>query len=58
MAVLVAQDPVDRAARLAMVISQAPGLRGTPSAGHCSSAATSASWASSSATSRSRTLDE
>ena len=39
---------VDRAA-LPVVKSQAPGLRGTPGRGHCSSAATSASWASSSA---------
>src|SRR5215831_8228439 len=37
------------ARRLATVISQAPGLRGTPSCGHCSRAATTASWASSSA---------
>ncbi len=37
------------ARRLATVISQAPGLRGTPSRGHCSRAATTASWASSSA---------
>ena len=43
------------ARRLAVVISHAPGLRGTPSAGHCSSAATSASCASSSATPTSRT---
>src|SRR5207302_1974628 len=37
------------ARRLATVISQAPALRGTPDCGHCSSAATTASWASSSA---------
>ncbi|TWH03393.1 hypothetical protein L613_008100000160 [Pseudoxanthomonas taiwanensis J19] len=40
----------------AVVISQAPGLSGTPSAGHFSSAATSASWASSSARPTSRTI--
>src|ERR687894_610392 len=34
---------------LAVAISQAPGLSGTPACGHCSSAATSASWARSSA---------
>src|SRR3990167_1566232 len=39
----------------AVVMSQAPGLFGTPSFGQCSSAATSASCASSSATPRSRT---
>src|SRR4051794_28879007 len=43
------------ARRLAMVMSQAPGLSGTPETGHCSSAATSASWASSSARPTSRT---
>src|SRR5688572_30810451 len=37
------------ARRFAMVTSQAPGLSGTPVFGHCSSAATSASWANSSA---------
>nr|WP_276602713.1 hypothetical protein [Nannocystis pusilla] len=36
-------------------MSHAPGLFGTPAVGHCSSAATSASWASSSAMPRSRT---
>ena len=41
---------------LAVAISQAPGLRGMPDAGHCSSAATSASWASSSARPMSRTM--
>ena len=41
---------------LAAAISQAPGLRGTPARGHCSSAATSASCASSSATPTSRTM--
>ena len=34
---------------LAVAISQAPGLSGMPDCGHCSSAATSASWARSSA---------
>ncbi len=43
------------ARRLAVVISHAPGFCGTPSAGHCSSAATRASCASSSAVPRSRT---
>jgi hypothetical protein len=42
--------------RLAAAISQAPGLSGIPDAGHCSSAATSASWARSSATDTSRTM--
>src|SRR4051812_26196883 len=37
------------ARRLAVVVSHAAGLSGTPAAGHCSSAATSASCASSSA---------
>src|SRR6266487_1927960 len=37
-------------------MSQAPGLFGTPDTGHCSSAATSASWARSSATPISRTI--
>src|SRR5262245_53804353 len=41
---------------LAVAISQAAGLSGTPAAGHCSSAATSASWASSSAVPTSRTI--
>jgi len=36
--------------------SHAPGLSGIPDLGHCSSAATSASWASSSATPTSRTM--
>src|ERR1700716_1961589 len=36
--------------RLPTAISHAAGLRGTPVSGHCSSAATSASWAMSSAT--------
>src|SRR5918996_4156983 len=40
----------------AVAMSQAPGLRGTPDSGHCSSAATSASWARSSATPTSRTM--
>src|SRR5215207_4632602 len=40
--------------RLAIAISHAPGLRGTPSDGHCSSAATSASCARSSASPTSR----
>ena len=40
----------------AAAMSHAPGLRGTPSAGHCSSAATSASCASSSAMPISRTI--
>ncbi len=42
--------------RLAIAISQAPGLRGTPSVGHCSSAATSASCARSSARPTSRVI--
>src|SRR5580704_17375005 len=42
--------------RLAVAISHAPGLSGIPDAGHCSSAATSASWARSSATATSRTM--
>ena len=42
--------------RLAMLISQAPGLAGTPWSGHCSRAATSASCARSSARSRSRVI--
>src|SRR5438034_5839479 len=41
---------------LAAAISHAPGLSGTPDCGHCSSAATSASWARSSATPTSRTI--
>ena len=41
---------------LAAAISQAPGLSGTPVSGHCSSAATSASCASSSARPTSRTI--
>ena len=41
---------------LAVAISQAPGLRGMPVAGHCSSAATSASCARSSARPTSRTM--
>src|SRR5689334_22919350 len=41
---------------LAVAMSQAPGLRGTPDCGHCSSAATSASCARSSATPTSRTM--
>src|SRR5580658_1685369 len=40
----------------AAAISQAPGLSGTPDCGHCSSAATSASCARSSATPTSRTI--
>src|SRR4051794_11491274 len=44
------------ARRLAAVISQAPGLFGTPDCGHCSSAATSASCARSSARPTSRTI--
>src|SRR5688500_7543621 len=44
------------ARRLATAMSQAPGLSGTPDSGHCSSAATSASWASSSARPTSRTI--
>ena len=42
--------------RLAIAISHAPGLRGMPSAGHCSSAATSASCARSSARPTSRVM--
>jgi hypothetical protein len=42
--------------RRAVVMSQAPGLSGTPDSGHCSSAVTSASCASSSATPTSRTI--
>src|SRR5438067_3706169 len=41
---------------LAVPINQAPGLAGMPDTGHCSSAATRASWASSSATPTSRTI--
>src|SRR4051812_35173468 len=41
---------------LAVAMSQAPGLSGTPDSGHCSSAATSASWARSSASPTSRTI--
>src|SRR5688572_4968634 len=41
---------------LAAAVSQAPGLRGMPSVGHCSSAATSASCARSSAMPTSRTM--
>jgi len=40
----------------AVAISQAPGLSGMPDSGHCSSAATSASCARSSATPTSRTI--
>src|SRR5688500_5417496 len=39
-----------------MVISQAPGLSGTPVSGHCASAATNASCARSSASPTSRTI--
>src|SRR5207244_4443737 len=42
--------------RFAAAISQAPGLCGMPDSGHCSSAATRASWARSSATATSRTM--
>jgi hypothetical protein len=42
--------------RLAVAISQAPGFSGIPDTGHCSRPATSASWASSSATATSRTM--
>src|SRR5262245_4133459 len=42
--------------RLAIAISHAPGLRGMPSDGHCSRAATSASWARSSARPTSRVM--
>src|SRR6266851_4401756 len=41
---------------LAAAISHAPGLSGTPDCGHCSSAATRASCARSSATPTSRTI--
>ena len=44
------------ARRLAVVVSQAPGLCGTPSRGQCSSAATSASAAHSSAMPTSRVM--
>ncbi len=44
------------ARRWAVVISHAAGLSGTPCRGQCSSAATSASWASSSALSRSPSI--
>src|SRR5690606_17234376 len=44
------------ARRLATVVSQAPGLSGTPARGHSASATTSASCASSSARSTSRTM--
>src|SRR5689334_16361894 len=40
----------------AVAINHAPGLSGTPERGHCSSAATSASWARSSARPTSRTI--
>src|SRR5207302_1771847 len=40
---------------LPVAMSQAPGLSGTPDSGHCSRAARSASWASSSASPTSRT---
>src|SRR5712691_6352586 len=40
----------------AVAMSQAPGLSGTPDSGHCSSAATSASWARSSAIPTSPTM--
>src|SRR5689334_19271631 len=43
------------ARRRAVVMSQSPGLSGTPDSGHCASAATSASWARSSARPTSRT---
>ena len=52
---LLAAQVVDRAV-LGGGISQAPGLSGTPLAGQRSSAVTSASCASSSARSRSRTM--
>ena len=42
--------------RLAVAMSQAPGLSGMPDSGHGSSAATSASWARSSATATSPTM--
>src|SRR5437660_12763024 len=42
--------------RLAVAINHAPGLSGIPDSGHCSSAATSASCARSSATATSRTM--
>src|SRR5665213_1630757 len=42
------------ARRLAVAVSHAAGLSGTPDCGHCSSAATSASWARSSARPTSR----
>src|ERR1700752_2960246 len=42
--------------RLAVAINHAPGLSGMPDSGHCSRAATSASWARSSATATSRTM--
>src|SRR5271156_3302302 len=45
-----------RARCLAVAINHAPGLSGMPAAGHCSSAATSASCASSSARPTSRTM--
>jgi hypothetical protein len=44
------------ARRLAVDISHAPGLCGMPSSGHCSSAATRASCARSSANPTSRTI--
>src|SRR2546422_6625383 len=40
----------------AVAMSQAPGLSGTPDSGHCSNAATSASWARSSAIPTSPTM--
>src|SRR5882724_12872211 len=42
--------------RFAVAISHAPGLSGMPDSGHCSSAATRASCARSSATATSRTM--
>src|SRR5688500_18762269 len=45
-----------RARRLAAVISQAPGFSGTPVVGHCSRAATRASWVNSSASGTSRSI--
>src|SRR6266545_2683329 len=44
------------ARRFPMAMSHAAGLSGTPDSGHCSRAATSASWARSSATPMSRTI--
>ena len=53
---LVAGDSESIARCFAVAMSQAPGLSGTPDSGHCSSAATRASCARSSARPTSRTI--